>query len=155
MKNFKLTFLFFILTSFDIQLGNAVEPVKQYGYISLHGLVRNEYYTLAGVTISLNTDYDSSTIFSNSDGEINFKLQLQRKYKITFTKEGYLPKQLEFNTVTPKAKRDVIFEYEFNVTMTPDTGVNFPILNTVSIIAYNNVYENFVHVPKKEDSELK
>ena len=135
-------------------------------YVEIDGKVRKDNRPIGGVIIKI-----SQTITSKDNGSFGFILDFQKKYTISFGKEGLVSKMVEFSTVIPADLTDIIYSPEFAIDLFDDiAGVSqsSAMNKAVAKFSYNPTYEDFVfdanyskqiqseqNVARKEAEELR
>jgi hypothetical protein len=142
MKSFVYIVLFII--SFSIA-GNAQQMI---GYVEINGTVKDGIKPLYNSNIEI---YANNTLLKISQTDItgNFKfiLELNREYKIKFTKEFYVSKFIEFNTNVRENELG-IWLFSFTMELFPEIlSIDFSFLENEPIgkISYNKKFGEFEH----------
>lgn len=141
-------------------------------YVEIDGKVRKDNRPIGGVIIKISAPgTPDQTITSKDNGSFGFILDFQKKYTISFGKEGLVSKMVEFSTVIPADLTDIIYSPEFAIDLFDDiAGVSqsSAMNKAVAKFSYNPTYEDFVfdanyskqiqseqNVARKEAEELR
>ena len=165
-----IVFLFFSSASFvsispDASLGDTIK-VGDY-YLEMKGTVRESKGTLkdevfpmdsAMITIYLG-EIPYSEILTNKKGRCTFKLPLDKVFKISVSKKGFVTKYFEVITKVPFDKKDV-YSFSFDIDIFEDIkGLDVTVLKKpVAKVSFNQVMEQFaydVNYTSKINNELK
>ncbi|MBL0139752.1 MAG: hypothetical protein IPP86_14690 [Bacteroidetes bacterium] len=134
----------FLFLGFLPDLANA-QAAK---YVEIDGKVRKDNKPIGGVVIRISAPgTPDQTVTSKDNGSFGFMLDFQKKYTITFGKEGLVSKMVEFSTVIPQDLTDIIYSPEFAIDLFDDiAGVsqNSAMNKAVAKFSYNPTYEDFV-----------
>jgi len=87
------------------------------GYVIVHGVVVGEKRPLNKSIVKLlvkNNTIDKK--ITSPNGKFQFKLDLDKNYLITFSKDGYVSKKISFVTEVPESESG-IWEYKFSVEL--------------------------------------
>ncbi|MFM9053190.1 MAG: hypothetical protein ACKOKF_12915, partial [Bacteroidota bacterium] len=117
------------------------------GYVQVRGKARKANNPESGVTISISAPGATpQSLVSKDNGTYNFRLELQKDYTITFSKDGLITKTIIFNTSVPVDEMDIIFDKDFNMDMfeniegiAQDNSMSKP----VAKFKYDPAYEDF------------
>lgn len=139
-----LTYIVVFILSFNL----AGYSQQMIGYVEVSGVVKDGLKPLYNSNIEI---YANNTLLKISQTDItgNFKfiLELNRQYKIKFTKEFYVSKFIEFNTDVRENELG-IWIFSFTVELFPEiSNVDFSFLNKepIGMINYNKMYGEFEH----------
>jgi tetratricopeptide (TPR) repeat protein len=139
--------LFYIFI-FIVMLTPKTFSQQQLGYVEVSGTVKDGIKLLYNANIEV---YANNTLLKISQtditGSFTFILELNRQYKIKFTKEFYASKFIEFNTNVRENELG-IWLFTFTVELFPEIpSIDFSFLENEPIgkINYNKRYGEFEH----------
>lgn len=130
-------------------LSTLANGQKMLGYVEVHGVVKDGIRPLENVHVEI---YANNTLLkielAEITGDFSFILELNRNYKIKFTKEFYVSKFVEFNTNVLENELG-IWSFHFVVELfpeVPELDYSFLELEPVGKIHYNKTYGEFDHL---------
>ncbi len=143
MKNQIIISCLFFLLSISVYSQKPEEKA----FLTVRGGV--SYFTngkpMSGVTVNL---YEKSslieTITTNSEGNFNFKLNLNSEYYIEVSKQGHISKKIYYNTNIPDYEKAVLLsEFEFTL-FSPCPSLDYSLYkDPVALVKYNKPAREF------------
>jgi hypothetical protein len=128
--------------------GQKLIAQESLGYVEVNGIVKDGIRPLDHTYIEI---YANNTLLkvnqTNITGNFNFILELNRSYKIKFSREFYVTKFIEYDTHVRENELG-IWSFQFTVDLFPEIpGIDFSFLKTESVgkISYNKNYGEFDH----------
>ena len=126
-------------------------------YVELRGYVRqlkgsetekaNEIKPLDSVLITIYCgDVPYSEIWTNKKGKCDFKLPLDKVFKIDIARKGFVSKSIQVSTKVPNDQKD-IFNFSFDVDLFEEVkGLDVSVLkNPIAKVSYNLATEGFAY----------
>lgn len=139
-------------------------------YVELRGYVRqlignvnekaNEIKPLDSVLISIYTgDIPFTELWTNKKGKCDFKLPLDKNFRIDISRKGFVSKSIIVVTKVPNDRKD-IFNFSFDVDLFEEVkGLDVSVLkNPIAKVSYNLAMEGFaydVNYTSKINADLK
>jgi len=160
--------LFLFLALAPVAFGQTRTPVKgkmttadsikaKDYYVELRGYVRqlkgtenekaNEIKPLDSVLITIyNGDIPFSELWTNKKGKCDFKLPLDKNFRIDISRKGFVTKSILVSTKVPNDQKD-IFNFSFDVDLFEEVnGLDVSVLkNPIAKVSYNLAMEGFAY----------
>lgn len=148
----KYNILLIVALLFTSSFANAQ---KMLGYVEVYGVIKDGIRPLENVHVEV---YANNTLLkielAEITGDFSFVLELNRKYKIKFTKQFYVSKFVEFDTHVLENELG-LWSFNFVVELFPAVPMlDFGFLDAepVGKIQYNKNYGEFDHLTEYTES---
>ncbi|MCW3103880.1 MAG: hypothetical protein JWO09_2320 [Bacteroidetes bacterium] len=126
-------------------------------YVELRGYIRqlkgtenekaNEIRPLDSVLITIYSgDIPYSELWTNKKGKCDFKLPLDKNFRIDISRKGFVTKSILVSTKVPNDQKD-IFNFSFDVDLFEEVnGLDVSVLkNPIAKVSYNLAMEGFAY----------